>query len=137
MAQRSGAFSNALAGRLLSQPFFVAEIFTGKPGRFVELPQTIDSFEQLLKGERDDIPEAAFYMVGDMDEARGVDLPCEQTSSGDTPQYALRNHSPELSWGNFAVQQAHDLRQSGIELQHLWSHRADTNPVKIQKPSLS
>merc|ERR1719199_682836 len=55
-------------GRLLSQPFFVAEIFTGKPGRFVELPQTIDSFEQLLKGERDDIPEAAFYMVGDMDE---------------------------------------------------------------------
>merc|ERR1712224_155298 len=55
-------------GRFLSQPFFVAEIFTGKPGRFVELPQTIDSFEQLLKGERDDIPEAAFYMVGDMDE---------------------------------------------------------------------
>ena len=61
--------------RLLSQPFFVAEIFTGKPGRFVELPQTIDSFEQLLKGERDDIPEAAFYMVGDMDEARDVNLP--------------------------------------------------------------
>jgi len=55
--------------KFLSQPFFVAEIFTGKEGRFVDLPETIDSFEQLLKGERDDIPEAAFYMVGAMDEA--------------------------------------------------------------------
>merc|ERR1719450_366861 len=54
--------------KFLSQPFFVAEIFTGKEGRFVDLPETIDSFEQLLKGERDDIPEAAFYMVGAMDE---------------------------------------------------------------------
>merc|ERR1719408_1084978 len=55
--------------KFLSQPFFVAEIFTGKEGRFVDLPNTIDSFEQLLRGERDDIPEGAFYMVGDMDEA--------------------------------------------------------------------
>merc|ERR1719263_2696909 len=54
--------------RLLSQPFFVAEIFTGKAGRFVDLPKTIQSFEELLRGDRDDIPEAAFYMVGDMDE---------------------------------------------------------------------
>merc|ERR1711959_807528 len=44
--------------RLLSQPFYVAEIFTGKPGRFVELPQTIAGFEELLTGARDDIPEA-------------------------------------------------------------------------------
>merc|ERR1719420_452786 len=54
--------------RLLSQPFFVAEIFTGKAGRFVDLPATISGFEELLKGERDDIPEGAFYMVGDMEE---------------------------------------------------------------------
>merc|ERR1719389_1615161 len=54
--------------RLLSQPFFVAEIFTGKAGRFVDLPNTIAGFEELLKGERDDIPEGAFYMVGDMEE---------------------------------------------------------------------
>merc|ERR1711964_29334 len=55
--------------RFLSQPFFVAEIFTGKAGRFVDLPETIESFEQLLGGQRDDIPEGAFYMVGGMAEA--------------------------------------------------------------------
>jgi F-type H+-transporting ATPase subunit beta len=54
--------------RLLSQPFFVAEIFTGKAGRFVDLPNTISGFEELLQGERDDVPEGAFYMVGDMEE---------------------------------------------------------------------
>merc|ERR1711907_614590 len=54
--------------RFLSQPFFVAEIFTGKAGRFVDLPNTISGFEELLQGERDDIPEGAFYMVGDMEE---------------------------------------------------------------------
>merc|ERR1712216_643195 len=54
--------------RLLSQPFHVAEVFTGTPGRFVDLPNTIAGFEELLKGERDDIPEGAFYMVGDMEE---------------------------------------------------------------------
>merc|ERR1712138_148901 len=56
--------------RFLSQPFFVAEIFTGKEGRFVDLPETIDSFEQLLKGSCDDMPENAFYMIGDLAEAR-------------------------------------------------------------------
>merc|ERR1712139_464553 len=55
--------------KFLSQPFEVAEVFTGKEGRFVDLPNTIDSFEQPLRGERDDIPEGAFYMVGDMEEA--------------------------------------------------------------------
>merc|ERR1719486_54425 len=54
--------------RLMSQPFFVAEIFTGKAGRFVDLPNTISGFEELLQGDRDDIPEGAFYMVGDMEE---------------------------------------------------------------------
>jgi ATP synthase F1 beta subunit len=54
--------------RMLSQPFFVAEIFTGKAGRFVDLPKIIEAFEELLRGDRDDIPEAAFYMVGDMEE---------------------------------------------------------------------
>merc|ERR1712093_141999 len=54
--------------RFLSQPFFVAEVFTGTSGRFVDLPNTIAGFEELLKGERDDVPEGAFYMVGDMEE---------------------------------------------------------------------
>merc|ERR1711964_382401 len=55
--------------RFMSQPFAVAQVFTGKAGRFVDLPETIASFEQLLRGERDSIPEGAFYMVGGMDEA--------------------------------------------------------------------
>merc|ERR1712083_879019 len=52
--------------RFLSQPFFVAEIFTGTAGKFVDLEVTINDFDQILKGEFDDLPEAAFYMIGDM-----------------------------------------------------------------------
>ncbi len=54
--------------KFLSQPFFVAEVFTGKPGRFVKLEDTIKSFKRLADGELDDIPEQAFYMVGGLDE---------------------------------------------------------------------
>merc|ERR1711981_940994 len=50
--------------RFLSQPFHVAEIFTGKPGKFVSLPDSIAGFKNLLAGAYDDLPEAAFYMVG-------------------------------------------------------------------------
>jgi F-type H+-transporting ATPase subunit beta len=53
----------------LSQPFSVAEAFTGMQGRFVKLPDTIRSFQAILGGEVDDLPEAAFFMVGDIDEA--------------------------------------------------------------------
>jgi len=55
--------------RFLSQPFFVAEIFTGKPGAFVSLEETIKGFKGIVAGEYDDLPEAAFYMVGTIDEA--------------------------------------------------------------------
>jgi F-type H+-transporting ATPase subunit beta len=55
--------------RFLSQPFFVAEIFTGSPGKYVSLEQTIKGFTMVLKGELDDLPEQAFYLVGDIDEA--------------------------------------------------------------------
>ncbi|HHI02002.1 MAG TPA: F0F1 ATP synthase subunit beta [candidate division Zixibacteria bacterium] len=54
--------------KFLSQPFFVAEVFTGKKGRFVKLEDTIRSFKRLAEGELDDIPEQAFYMVGGLDE---------------------------------------------------------------------
>jgi len=54
--------------RFLSQPFHVAEIFTGKPGKFVSLEQTIEGFTGLLSGKYDDLPEQAFYMVGAIDE---------------------------------------------------------------------
>nr|QXM17786.1 ATP synthase CF1 subunit beta [Chaetoceros tenuissimus] len=55
--------------RFLSQPFFVAEIFTGSPGKYVSLEQTIKGFQMVLNGELDDLPEQAFYLVGDIDEA--------------------------------------------------------------------
>lgn len=55
--------------RFLSQPFFVAEVFTGAPGKFVPLNETIRGFKGLVNGEYDDLPEAAFYMVGTIDEA--------------------------------------------------------------------
>merc|ERR550537_320261 len=56
--------------RFLSQPFFVAEIFTGTAGKFVDLETCIADFTQLLSGEFDDLPEAAFYMIGDMVDVR-------------------------------------------------------------------
>lgn len=55
--------------KFLSQPFFVAETFTGKPGRFVKLQDTIKGFKMILDGEVDSIPEQAFYMVGSIEEA--------------------------------------------------------------------
>jgi F-type H+-transporting ATPase subunit beta len=55
--------------RFLSQPFHVAEVFTGSPGVFVPLDDTIKGFKGILDGEYDHLPEAAFYMVGTMDEA--------------------------------------------------------------------
>ncbi len=55
--------------RFLSQPFFVAEAFTGTPGRYVKLEDTIEGFERLVNGEFDDLPERAFLFVGTIDEA--------------------------------------------------------------------
>lgn len=55
--------------RFLSQPFHVAEVFTGAPGKYVSLKETIAGFKALLDGEYDDLPEQAFYMVGTMEEA--------------------------------------------------------------------
>ncbi|BAF99913.1 MAG: F0F1 ATP synthase subunit beta [Microcystis sp. 53598_E5] len=55
--------------RFLSQPFFVAEVFTGSPGKYVTLADTIKGFQMILKGELDSLPEQAFYMVGSIDEA--------------------------------------------------------------------
>jgi F-type H+-transporting ATPase subunit beta len=54
--------------RFLSQPFFVAEQFTGTQGRYVKLEDTIESFERVTNGEFDELPEQAFYMVGDINE---------------------------------------------------------------------
>lgn len=55
--------------RFLSQPFHVAEVFTGLKGVFVEMEDTIKGFKGILDGEYDDLPEAAFYMVGTIEDA--------------------------------------------------------------------
>ncbi|MAF29774.1 MAG: F0F1 ATP synthase subunit beta, partial [Croceicoccus sp.] len=55
--------------KFLSQPFHVAEVFTGIPGKFVQLEDTVKSFKAVVEGEYDHLPEAAFYMVGGIDEA--------------------------------------------------------------------
>ena len=55
--------------RFLSQPFFVAEVFTGSPGKYVPLSETLRGFREILDGKHDDLPEQAFYMVGSIDEA--------------------------------------------------------------------
>jgi F-type H+-transporting ATPase subunit beta len=55
--------------RFLSQPFSVAEVFTGQPGRYVKLADTVKSFKEVVEGKHDELPEQAFYMVGDIGEA--------------------------------------------------------------------
>ena len=74
--------------RFLSQPNFVAEQFTGTPGKYVKLEDTIDGFQQILGGKHDDLPEQAFYMVGTIDEAvqKGRELAGED--DGAAPQAA-------------------------------------------------
>jgi F-type H+-transporting ATPase subunit beta len=56
--------------RFLSQPFFVAEVFTGQPGRYVKLADTIKGFKEVVEGKHDELPEQAFYMVGGIEEAQ-------------------------------------------------------------------
>ena len=55
--------------RFLSQPFFVAETFTGSPGKYVGIKDTIRAFKGIVEGEYDHLPEQAFYMVGGIEEA--------------------------------------------------------------------
>jgi F-type H+-transporting ATPase subunit beta len=55
--------------RFCSQPFHVAEQFTGTPGKYVPIKEAVRGFKEILEGKHDDLPEAAFYMVGSIDEA--------------------------------------------------------------------
>ncbi len=55
--------------RFLSQPFHVAEAFTGSPGKYVELKDTIKGFQEIVAGKHDNLPEQAFYMCGSIEEA--------------------------------------------------------------------
>ena len=56
--------------KFLSQPFFVAEVFSGNPGSYIPLQQTVEDFGRILAGECDDWPEQAFYMSGSLEEVR-------------------------------------------------------------------
>jgi len=75
--------------RFLSQPFFVAEVFNGTPGKYVSLKETIRGFKGILNGEYDHIPEQAFYMVGTIDEA------LEKAKKGELG--ILPNHTPLMT----------------------------------------
>jgi F-type H+-transporting ATPase subunit beta len=77
--------------RYLSQPFFVAEVFTGTPGQYVKLEDTIRGFTEILDGKHDDLPEQAFYMVGPIEEAveRG------KAMAGDEPDGAAEREAEE------------------------------------------
>src|SRR5205823_12423777 len=70
--------------RFLSQPNFVAEQFTGKPGEYVKLEDTIKGFQEILDGKHDDLPEQAFYMVGAIEQAveKGKGLSGEEAEEG-------------------------------------------------------
>jgi F-type H+/Na+-transporting ATPase subunit beta len=66
--------------RFLSQPLFVAEVFTGSPGKYVGLAETIRGFQLILSGELDGLPEQAFYLVGNIDEATAKAINLEMES---------------------------------------------------------
>src|SRR5687768_13962227 len=76
--------------RFLSQPFFVAEAFTGSPGTYVKVEDTIRGFKEIVEGKHDDIPERAFYMKGTIDEvieaARGEKDDSGDDDSGDSEE---------------------------------------------------
>ena len=66
--------------RFLTQPFFVAETFTGQSGKYVPLRETVRGFQEILSGQHDSLPEQAFYMVGTIDEA--VEKAAEMAAQG-------------------------------------------------------
>jgi len=86
--------------RFMSQPFQVAEVFTGFQGRFVKLEDTIAGFKRIIRGELDSLPEQSFYMVGDINEAvsKGERLVAEATKSGDAATTAAAG-GPKKSAG--------------------------------------
>jgi F-type H+/Na+-transporting ATPase subunit beta len=98
--------------RFLSQPFFVAAQFTGLEGKFVELEDTIRSFKEVVEGKHDDLPEQAFYLVGNIDEAvekaRGMSGEEEEESEGE----AEEDEAPE---GDESEDQAGEQEEPGDE----------------------
>jgi F-type H+-transporting ATPase subunit beta len=90
--------------RFLSQPFFVAEQFTGLEGKFVELDETIRSFKEVVEGKHDDLPEQAFYLVGSIDEAvekaRSLSGEEEDEDTGEEESAQARSEDSEENSGD-------------------------------------
>jgi len=91
--------------RFLSQPFFVAEAFTGSPGQYVKLEDTVRGFKEIIDGKHDELPEGAFYMVGTIEEAaeRAKELAAED---GDETPAAAAAEDEEPAEGEAAVAEA-------------------------------
>ena len=90
--------------RFLSQPNFVAEQFTGTPGEYVKLEDTIKGFQEILEGKHDDLPEQAFYMVGTIESAvekgrklagEGESVPVEEEEAAEEASAAAREEEAE------------------------------------------
>jgi len=85
--------------RFLSQPMFVAETFTGQPGKFVRLEDTIAGFTEILDGKHDDLSEQAFYMVGTIDEAvakgRGDEAGADADADAEAEEPQAEAEEPE------------------------------------------
>ncbi|MDQ3862548.1 MAG: hypothetical protein M3317_03450, partial [Actinomycetota bacterium] len=103
--------------RFLSQPFFVAEQFTGLEGKFVELEETIHSFREVVEGKHDELPEQAFYLVGTIDEAvqkaRSVGGEEEADEEDQTPAEAEREGTPDQDEAPSATGQAGESGEVG------------------------
>ena len=104
--------------RFLSQPFFVAEQFTGQEGKFVELDETVRSFKEVVEGRHDDLPEQAFYLVGSIDEAveKAKTLSDEDSEDDErrrSPRTAPRRPGPTGPGPTRAEQQTASAGESG------------------------
>jgi len=82
--------------RFLPQPFFVAEAFTGTPGEYVPIAETVRGFAEILEGKHDDLPEQAFYMVGTIEQAvqKARQLAGEEPEEAEEPE-ASAEEEPE------------------------------------------
>ena len=104
--------------RFLSQPFFVAEVFTGRPGKYVTLEDTIRSFREILDGKHDELPEQAFYLVGAIDEA------CSTARETQRRLPARRPTSRPSSHASSPPRRAGHARGPGLHRRGAHGHRA-------------
>jgi F-type H+/Na+-transporting ATPase subunit beta len=100
--------------RFLSQPFFVAEQFTGLEGKFVELEDTIRSFKEVVEGRHDELPEQAFYLVGNIDEAveKARGLSGEEEEEGEESEEEGEPEEPETGGEEESEQEEEEQEDS-------------------------